>query len=248
MTVGTVQALICEDEPLARSALRTYLQDVDWIDVVAEAATGPEAMRMIHKHEPELVFMDVRLPGASGIEVLDAIRHRPAIVFTTAFDEYALPAFDLGAVDYLLKPFGKARLLETLDRVRVRLLGEGMLGPSSPSTSPKRAPTTWRIFARNRGALVPVSTEAIIRAEAVRGGSVVCTGQGSLDVDYTLAELEERLASEDFVRIHRSHLVHLAHVVSIRRHDERRLTVRMADGSEIVASRGGSRVLKDRVS
>ncbi|NNM32620.1 MAG: response regulator, partial [Gemmatimonadetes bacterium] len=154
MTAPVVQALICEDEPLARRALRTYLQDVSWLEVVAEAATGPEAMRMIHKHEPELVFMDVRLPGVSGLEVLDAIHHQPAIVFTTAFDEYALPAFELGAVDYLLKPFGKARLLETLDRVRVRLLGEGLLPAPTGGGSRPRRPASGRVFARARGALV----------------------------------------------------------------------------------------------
>lgn len=245
MTAPVVQALICEDEPLARTALRTYLQDVSWLEVVAEAATGPEAMRMIHKHEPELVFMDVRLPGVSGLEVLDAIHHQPAIVFTTAFDEYALPAFELGAVDYLLKPFGKARLLETLDRVRVRLLGEGLLPPRTDGGSLQRRPASERIFARARGALVPIPTMAMVRAEATQGGSAVFTDQGRFEVDYTLAELEERLSCNEFVRVHRSHLVNLAHVVSIRRHDERRLTLRMADGSEIVASRGGSRTLKE---
>lgn len=243
-----MQALICEDEPLARTALRTYLRDVNWLEVVAEAATGSEAMRMIHKHEPELVFMDVRLPGVSGLEVLDAIHHRPAIVFTTAFDEYALPAFELGAVDYLLKPFGKARLLETLDRVRVRLLGEGLLpGRSTESEQPRRQ-ATGRIFARARGALVPIPMTAMIRAEATRGGSWVFTDQGRFDVDYTLAELEERVSSADFVRVHRSHLINLAHVASIRRHDERRLTVRLSDGGEVVASRGGSRLLRDLTS
>ncbi|NNM34365.1 MAG: LytTR family transcriptional regulator, partial [Gemmatimonadetes bacterium] len=93
--------------------------------------------------------------------------------------------------------------------------------------------------------LVPIPTTAMVRAEATRGGSAVFTDQGRFEVDYTLAELEERLSSNEFVRVHRSHLVNLAHVVSIRRHDERRLTLRMADGSEIVASRGGSRTLKE---
>ena len=242
-----VQALICEDEPLARQALRTYLADVDWVEVVGEAASGPEAVRLIHKHEPDLVFMDVRLPGASGLEVLESIRHRPAIVFTTAFDEYALPAFELGATDYLLKPFGQARLLETLDRVRVRLVGEGVLGATG-GPDQTALPQPDRIFARSGGALVPVATAAILRAEATRGGSIVVTEKGRFDVDYTLAELGERLRPTDFVRIHRSHLVNLAHVARIRRYDERRYAVRMTDGTDIVASRGGSRLLKDAMA
>ena len=119
-----VRTLICEDEPLARRAIREYLRGVEWVEIVGEAANGNDAMRLLHKLEPDLVFMDVRMPGLSGIEVLDAATHRAAVVFTTAYDDYAVTAFELGAVDYLVKPFGKERLLETLSRVRVRLVGE----------------------------------------------------------------------------------------------------------------------------
>jgi DNA-binding LytR/AlgR family response regulator len=123
-----VRAVICEDEPLAVRALRQYLKDVDWVEVVGEARNGRDALRLIHKEEPELVFLDVRMPGLTGLEVLEALTHHPAVAFTTAFDEYAVQAFEFGAVDYLVKPFGRDRLVETLDRVRVRLVGEGVVG------------------------------------------------------------------------------------------------------------------------
>jgi len=127
-----VRAVICEDEPLAVRALRLYLKDVDWVEVVGEARNGRDALRLIHKLEPELVFLDVRMPGLTGLEVLEALTHHPAVVFTTAYDEYAVSAFDFGAVDYLVKPFGRDRLVETLDRVRVRLVGEGVVGKKAP--------------------------------------------------------------------------------------------------------------------
>jgi two-component system LytT family response regulator len=253
-TLRAVRTLICEDEPLARRAIREYLRGVEWIDIVGEAANGNDAMRLLHKLEPDLVFMDVRMPGMSGIDVLDVTTHRSAVVFTTAYDEYAVTAFELGAVDYLVKPFGKDRLLETLSRVRLRLVGEGIgrasaeRGGSTPaetSTSPVGSPKALdRIFARRKGSMVPVLTADIIRIDATSGGAEIVTPSGRYDLDATLGEIEARLDADDFVRIHRSHIVNLAHVVSIRRYDERRLDVTLADDSSVVASRQGSKALK----
>jgi two-component system LytT family response regulator len=241
--LGTIRALVCEDEPLAVRAIREYLRDVVWIEVVGEARDGTEALRLIHKLEPDLVFMDVRMPGMSGVDVLEAVEHRPAVVFTTAFDEYAIPAFDLGAVDYLVKPFGKDRLLETLGRVRVRLIGEGRAGAGAEAPGTKRF--AQRLFARYKGATVPVSAADIVHADAVAGGVDLVTAAGTFSLDGSLGELEARLDPADFVRVHRGHLVNLAHVVSIRRYDERRLSLRLDDGSTLVASRSGSQALRE---
>ena len=244
--LGVIRALVCEDEPLAVRAIREYLRGVDWIDIVGEARNGKEALRLIHKLEPDLVFMDVRMPGMTGVEVLQAVEHRPAVVFTTAFDEYAIPAFDLGAVDYLVKPFGRDRLLETLDRVRVRLVGQARAAPAELPTP--EAPTRHfavRLFARHKGATVPVPVSEIRRIEAVAGGVALVTPAGSFDLDGSLAEVEERLDPRDFVRVHRAHLVNLAHVTSIRRYDERRLSLRLDDGYTLVASRRGSQALRE---
>lgn len=242
--LGTVRALICEDEPLAMRAMKEYLKDVAWIEVVGEATNGKEALRLIHKLEPDLLFLDVRMPGMTGVEVLEAVEHRPAVVFTTAFDEYAISAFDLGAVDYLVKPFGRDRLIRTLDRVRVRLVGEGRASADAAEPVEPRRAHTERIFARHRGAVVPVAVDDIGRIDAVDGGVRVVTGRGSFELDITLGELEERLNPGDFVRVHRAHIVNLGHVVSIRRYDDRRLQLRIDDGSTIIASRRGSQQLR----
>lgn len=248
--IGTVRALICEDEPLARRAIREYLKDVDWVRVAGEAADGNEAMRLIHKLEPELVFLDMRMPGLSGLEVLEAVTHRAAVVFTTAYDEYAVSPFELGAVDYLVKPFGKERLLETLARVRVRLLGEGVGGSAgtADSDAPPEGRCVRRIFARRKGGIVPVATAEIVRVDATPTGVRLTTKNGRLDLDGTLGEVEDRLDPSDFVRVHRSHIVNLAHVSSIRRYDDRRLTVELADGSSLVASRQGSKALREMIA
>jgi two-component system LytT family response regulator len=240
-----VRALICEDEPLAMRAMREYLKDVVWIEVVGEATNGKEALRLIHKLEPDLVFLDVRMPGMTGVEVLEAVEHHPAVVFTTAYDEYAISAFDLGAVDYLVKPFGRDRLIQTLDRVRVRLVGEGRTSADPGERPPPRVSYAERIFARHRGALVPLAVADIRHVDAVDGGVSVVTERGCFDLGVTLGEMEERLDPGDFVRVHRAHIVHLGHVVSIRRYDERRLQLRLDDGSAIVASRRGSQQLRE---
>jgi two-component system LytT family response regulator len=240
--LGVVRALICEDEPLAVRALQEYLKDVAWIEIIGEARDGKEALRLLHKLEPDLVFLDVRMPGMTGVEVLEAVDHPPAVVFTTAYDEYAIAAFDLGAVDYLVKPFGRDRLIQTLDRVRVRLVGER--GAAETRVAPDRRYAD-RIFARRRGATIPVPVADILRADAGHGGVTLVTSTGTLDLDVTLGELEGRLDPADFVRVHRAHLVNLSHVVSIRRYDERRLALRMDDDSTLVASRRGSQVLRE---
>lgn len=244
--LGVIRAVVCEDEPLARRAIREYVKDVEWIDIVAEASNGNEAMRLIHKHEPDLVFMDVQMPGLTGIEVLDAVTHRAAVVFTTAYDEYAVEAFDRGAVDYLVKPFGKDRLLESLGRVRVRLVGEG-LGSGEEDSRGSRPPAIGRLFARYKGAMVPVPVAEIVRIDATSGGISLVTLERRFHLDSTLGEVERRLDPGDFVRVHRSHIVNLSHVAGISRYDERRLEVSLVDGTSVTASRQGSRALRELI-
>lgn len=239
-----VRAVICEDEPLAVRALRRYLKDVDWVEVVGEARNGRDALRLIHKLEPDLVFLDVRMPGLTGLEVLEALTHHPAVVFTTAYDEYAVSAFEFGAVDYLVKPFGRDRLVETLDRVRIRLVGEGVVGNGGPARIGGAKHFPPRLFAQYRGNLVPVPTSEVVRIDASAGGVILVTAAGSFEVDATLAEVQDRLDPEDFIRVHRSHIVNLAHVTGIRRYDERRFTVQLDNGTRLVTSRQGAKELR----
>ncbi len=241
--VGIARVLICEDEPLAVRALQEYLKDVEWVEVVGDARNGPDAVRLIQKLEPDLVFLDVRMPGLTGLEVLETITHHTAIIFTTAYDEYALSAFEFGALDYLVKPFGKDRLMESLDRVRVRLVGEGL----TRKTGQDR-PTSYyasRLFARYRGGIVPISVNQIIRIDATSGGVSLVTEGASFSSDSSLGEVQERLNPKEFIRIHRGHIVNLSHVAKIEKYDERRFLIRLDDGSRLVASRRGSKTLRE---
>lgn len=240
---GIARVLICEDEPLAVRALREYLKEVDWVEIVGEARTGSDAVRLIQKLEPDLVFLDVRMPGLTGLEVLETITHHAAIIFSTAYDEYALSAFEFGALDYLVKPFGKARLMESLDRVRVRLVGEGIARGTGKAERDSHFAS--RLFARHRGGIVPVSADQIVRIDATSGGVSLVTDGATFSSDASLAEVQERLNPKEFLRVHRGHLVNLAHVVKIEKYDERRFLIRLDDGSRLVASRRGSQALRE---
>jgi len=245
-----IRALLVEDEPLARKALRDFVAEVEWLETVGEAADGREALRLIDSLEPDLVFLDVQLPELSGLDVLEQIRHEPAVVFTTAFDRYAVAAFELEAIDYLIKPFGADRFRETLERVRRRLAADA--APGEPLGERARAalgrgPLT-RLFARRADGIVPIPLETVAHIEAADDYVTVHSRGERHLLHVTLAELAARLDPGRFLRVHRSHVVNLDAVEAIREHDSRRLVVHLRDGQRVVASRTGSQALRDLAS
>jgi two-component system LytT family response regulator len=243
--VKAVRVLVVEDEPLPRRALRGLIEEIDWLELVGEAADGVQAVERIDALHPDLVFLDVQMPEISGIEVLNRIAHRPAVVFTTAFDRYAVAAFELEAIDYLIKPFGRKRFRTTIERVRRRLADDGQ--PRSPVERIGAAlndEPLERIFARVRDRIVPLQLVDVTRIEACDDYSEVHSGGKTYLLHLRLQELEQRLDPRRFVRVHRSHLINLDHVVQMRSHDDRRLSVELGDGSTVVASRAGSQKLR----
>src|SRR6266481_8066842 len=117
----SIRTLIVEDEPLARQTIKDFVQGEDWLKVVGEAADGDSAITLIYDLRPDLVFLDVRMPGLTGLQVLESIKHDPEVVFTTAYDDHAVTAFELEALDYIIKPFGRERFRQMLTRVKLRL-------------------------------------------------------------------------------------------------------------------------------
>ena len=243
-----VTALIVEDEPLARSSLRELVDEIDWIETVDEVADGKAAIRFIDEHEPDVVFLDVELPELSGLQVLERIRHRPRVVFTTAYDRYAVSAFEFEAVDYLVKPFGRRRFRETLERLRRRIEEQGVVASAYEG---ERAALDGRylrrLFARTGTRIVPIAVDAIMRLEAADYCVEAFCPDGSHLLDLTLGDLELRLDPDRFCRVHRSHIVNLDYVAEMRRYDMRRLTIVMTDGTEVVASRTGSKKLREQM-
>lgn len=241
-----IRTAIVEDEPYARQTLGDFLAGVDWIDLVGDAASGREAVRMLETLRPELVFLDVQMPELTGLQVLERLDYEPAVIFTTAFDEYAVRAFELGAVDYLLKPFGRARFNRTLSRVRERLLTTPDQISVRERTAAVAIEPLTRLFVRHGGRIVPVPVDEISRLDAGDDYVTVHAGGKSFLVGLTLNEFERRLPPGRFRRVHRSHIVNMDFVVAIEPHD-RRLALRLRDGSTVVASRAASQSLRDMI-
>lgn len=245
MNAATVRALIVEDEAPARDNLREYLADVSWVEVVGEARDGAEALRLVDALEPDLLFLDVRLPEMSGLEVARRMQPSPEIVFTTAYDRFAIAAFELGAIDYLVKPFGRARFATTLDRLRSRLSPAAVSDRERARAALEPGPLQ-RLFARQGDRIVPIPTASILHIQAQGDYAEVHGSAGVFLIHVSLAELIARLDPSQFVQVHRSHIVNWAAVVHLKPHDERRLAITLRDGSVVLASRAASEDLRRR--
>ena len=235
-----IQAVVADDEVLARQKLRQLLRDEPDIEIVGECASASETVELVRVTRPALLFLDIRMPGMDGFDVVGAIASQevplPAIVFTTAYDQYALRAFEIHAVDYLLKPFTPERLSSAIQRVRERLLaGESMARAMEKGRN--GAGYTTRIVFKSRGRILflPVSEIRWIGAEEnyVR----LCTERDTHLLRETMAHLEERLDPHIFLRVHRSFIVNLQFVKEVRTEQDGESSVIMLDGQRIAMSR-----------
>lgn len=250
--MSRIRTLVVEDEPLARRVLEEMLADVEWIEYVGAADTGAQAVAMIDTLAPDLVLLDIEMPGMTGLDVLERIAHEPAIIFTTAYDRYAVSAFELEALDYLLKPFGRDRCIAALERARRALGDHARLRDASPASTlidrtrhalADNGPLT-RLFVRDRGRIVPILAANIERLEAADDYVELHVQSRTYLVYLTLNDFERRLDPQRFIRIHRSHIVNLDYVKQLVPFDGSRMQVEMRDGAKILASRTRSRELR----
>lgn len=235
--VRPVTALIADDEAIARAGLRRLLTAFDWIEVSGEAASGPAAVEAIDRLQPDLVFLDIRMPGLLGTQVLGQARHRPFAVFTTAHAEHAVTAFELGAVDYLLKPFGAARLAQTMERVRTALGDPGAGAAADRLGEVLASGPLNRLFVRVGTAITPVPVAQVLYLEADGDYVIAHTERGRHVLGLSLSRLADRLDPRRFVRIHRTHIVNLDHVVAFRRHGKGGMTAELRTGMRLAVSR-----------
>jgi two-component system, LytTR family, response regulator len=241
--ISPVTALIADDEAVARTGLARMLAQAGWMNLVGEAANGIEAVAMIDALKPELVFLDIQMPGLIGTEVLRQIRHRPHVVFTTAYAQHAVTAFELGALDYLLKPFGEERLVAALERARAAF-GEPRTSFDRLGEAMSRTPMT-RLFVRTGRAITPLLVSDISHFEAVGDYIAAHAGGGRHLLHLSLNQLEERLDPARFLRIHRAHLVNLDHVAAFRRDAAGQVRAELRDRTILPVSRAKARELRD---
>jgi two-component system LytT family response regulator len=237
--------LIADDEPLARRTLRQYLLDFGWVGPILEAGDGEAAIAIGNGRRPDLLFLDVVMPGATGLEVLERLQYEPKVIFTTAHDRYAVSAFELGALDYLLKPFGRDRLERVLHRAQTVLAELATPVLSRARESLERSRPVSRIFVRDGVRILPISMASLERVQGADDYVTVYTAEKEYLVSIRLSDLEGVLPAGIFLRIHRSHLINLEHIVSIEPYDGARVLVLMKSGARIIASRAGSKRLRD---
>lgn len=235
-----IRTLIVDDEPLARRLVREYLLPHEDVEVIAECDNGFDAVKLITDLQPDLVFLDIQMPRLTGLEVLELTQRHHGVVFTTAFDQYALKAFDLRAVDYLLKPFAQSRFDEALVKARTSMGQEstGLKDLAQPQSKLERL----LIRDRNQVHVLPLDKVECVEAQDdyIR---IVSQGKSYLKTQ-SLTDLEGRLDPAAFVRVHRSWVISLAHLKNIERLAKDNFVAVMHSGQQVPISRAGHERIK----
>lgn len=236
-----IRTLIVDDMPLSRQRTRRYLSSEADVEIVGECGDAESALQAVEKLAPDLILLDVQMPGMNGLEMLEQIpvERRPAVVFITAFDEFAVPAFAAHAVDFLLKPFDRERVEKVLGRVRAHLRARPAAAPAQPAEPPakQKGPYLNRIAVKSVGRTVFVSIEGIDWLETA--GNYVClhVGKETHLVRETMNQIEAQLDPAQFVRIHRSTMVRIEAIREIQPLFNGDRAVILRDGSRLTMSR-----------
>ncbi|MCK5575563.1 MAG: response regulator transcription factor [Sphingomonadales bacterium] len=256
-----IRTILVDDEPLAIKGLQLRLDDVADVEVVATCRNGREALAAVKEHKPDLVFLDIQMPGMDGFAVAHALvgEHMPFIVFVTAYDEFAIKAFETHALDYLLKPVEDERMEDTLRRVRQQMKQQAALRQNARMISmleeveglpkplldavlaeqdaPKREEWPRQLNIKDRGVISRVDVSDILYLEAAGDYMCIHTGDKTHVLRATMKVMEKRLNPTMFKRIHRSTIVNLEKVKELHPHANGEYFLKLEDGSEVKVSR-----------
>jgi two-component system LytT family response regulator len=233
-----MKAMIIDDEPPARREMRRLLTDFSWVEVIGEAGNVDQAAEMVERLAPELLFLDIQMPGGSGFDLLTRLENLPQVIFTTAYDEHAVRAFEVDALDYLLKPIDPARLAEALGRVK----------SAQAERMPHPAAVLEQIFVRDgaRCWFVPLREVRLLSSE----GNYIRLSWGKSQplLGRALAALEQRLDPNRFFRANRRQIINLDFIESVELGVNGRLHAQLRDGPEVEISRRQARLFKTKMS
>jgi len=237
-----INAVIADDEVLARHKLRQLLREETDFEIVGESATATETIDLVRLTKPDLLFLDIRMPGMDGFDIIGALSADadfvlPRIIFTTAYDRYAIRAFEIHAVDYLLKPFTAERLHSAVERAREQIQNSAQT--TSPNGGPDAAdsPYTKRIVFKSRGRILFLHVSDIRWIGAEENYVRISTESESHLLRETMTRLEEKLDPQMFLRVHRSSIVNLQYVKEVRTEKDGEFAVLLANGQKIAMSR-----------
>ncbi|MCU4155138.1 response regulator transcription factor [Carboxylicivirga sp. A043] len=242
------KALIIDDEPPARSIIRAYLKKHETIEVVEECANGFEAIKAIKEHRPQILFLDIQMPKVTGLELLEVIDEPLQVVFTTAYDQYALKAFELNAIDYLLKPFDEKRFDSAVQKVLDKLQsGDYSNQIQIEQMQQSKQEKLDRIVVKKGTILTVVDLQNLLYLEAQDDYVMLYTETGNYLKSKTMKYFEEHLPSEQFIRIHRSYIVNASKIKGLEPYDKDTYKAILNPDCKLKVSRTGYKKLKEHM-
>lgn len=210
-----IRTILIDDEPLARDIIKFYLQDYSDVEIVAECNDGFEGLKAITQIKPDFVFLDIQMPKISGFEMLELVDHPPGVIFTTAFDEYAIKAFEVNAVDYLLKPIEKERFDMAMQKLPAKLNSGEEMNKELLEVASLNPAHNNRVVVKKNGVIKILNVMDIHYFEANDDHVKLSTTEGSFFKNKTMSFFEKTLESSQFIRIHRSYIINLSQVTKI---------------------------------
>lgn len=245
-----MKAIIIEDEEPARDLLRKFLEPFKEIEIIGEYIDGFEGAKAINQLKPDLVFLDIQLPRITGIEVLEILEHAPMIVFTTAYDEYAIKAFEKNAVDYLMKPFSRDRFAQAIDKVRNRLNTTKLQEQDIQKLAENFTADTQlnRIVVKTPKAMVVIPVEDILYLEAQDDYVMIHTADTRHMKKQTMKYFEDRLDPSLFIRIHRSYIANVNQIKKLEPYEKDSYLAVLKNNTKLKVSSTGYKSLKEKLS
>ncbi len=240
-----IRAVLIDDEPLARSIVAEYLQSYPEISIAQECNDGFEGVKAIAQHKPDLIFLDIQMPKINGFEMLELIEQPPSVIFTTAFDEYAMKAFEAHAIDYLLKPFSKERF----DKAMQKWLSQRQQNPAQQksllqSDDIRQPEEKNRIVVREGGNIRIIPINEVQYIEAYDDYVKIYTAKEMFLKKKTMSFYEQNLDASQFVRVHRSYILQVSHLTRIEPHEKDTHVALLKSGAKIPLSRSGYTKMK----
>lgn len=246
-----IRAIIVEDEAPARELLKAYLQKHENIELVAECSDGFMGAKAINEYKPDLAFLDIQMPKLTGFELIELLDEMPQVIFTTAYDQYAIKAFELSAVDYLMKPFSRQRFDEAIDKVFDRInQNDASSTESLEALSQKVKDDTdeiERLFIKTGNRIDVVAVSDIIHIEAEDDYVEIFTADKKYLKKETMNYLEKSLSKETFVRVHRSSIINTNYIQKLERYGKESYVVILNDGSKVNVSKSRVKELKEQL-
>jgi len=234
-----MKTIIIDDEPLARSIVKEYLQPHSEIEIVQECSDGFEGVKAIQQHQPDLIFLDIQMPKINGFEMLELLDQRPAVIFTTAFDEYAIRAFEAHAIDYLLKPFNKERFDKAIQKWKDQAASAQKNTDDLLETASQSPSQSQRIVVKTGSKIKIIPAQDIYFLEAADDYVKVHTHEGSFLKNKTMNHFEKTLDPQQFVRSHRSYIVNVQQITRIDPYEKDNHIAILKSGGRVPVSRNG---------